>query len=147
MTAIVSSTRVINNNLIIFSMIVKKTNFGIRVIIPETVSSSEFIYDLRQVKVLNSCFSKHHPIIDELSKREKIMTRKFLLRVHSMENVFKEWAVKRNFNEWDKHNRMDFNEYYHDELRKMEEAINGISFIYHDYCCKGWPSHKYSCCL
>ena len=64
-----------------------------------------------------------------------------------MENVFKEWAAKRNYLEWDKHNRMDFNHYYHDELREMEDAINGISFIYHDYCCEGWPNHKYSCVL
>ena len=128
-------------------MIIQKTNFGIRVIIPETDSNSEFVYNLRQVKTLNESISKKHPIIDELAEREAIITRKFLLRVFSMENVFKEWATKRNYLEWDKHNRMDFNHYYHDELREMEEAINGISFIYHDYCCDGFPNHKYSCVL
>lgn len=78
-------------------MIIQKTNFGIRVIIPETDSNSEFVYNLRQVKTLNESISKKHPIIDELAEREAIITRKFLLRVFSMENVFKEWATKRNY--------------------------------------------------
>lgn len=128
-------------------MIINKTIYGIEVIIPETDANSEFRFALRQVKTLNSCFSKHHPMIDELSKEEAILTRKFLLRAHSMENVFKEWAVKKNYQEWERHNRMDFNEYYHHEMGDLEEKIQGISHRYCDYCTEGYPNHKYSCCI
>jgi hypothetical protein len=128
-------------------MIINRTNYGIEVIIPETDANCEFRFALRQVKTLNSCFSKHHPMIDDLAKEEAILTRKFLLKAHSMENVFKEWAAKRNYQEWEKHNNMDFNEYYHDEMRDLEEKIQGISYRYWDYCTEGYPHHKYSCCL
>lgn len=128
-------------------MIINETKYGIEVIIPESSANSEFRYRLRQVKALNSCFSKHHPMIDKLAKEEAILTRKFLLRVHSMENVFNEWAVKRNYQEWEKHNRMNFNEYYHDELRYLEDKIQSISYRYADYCVEGYPYHKYSYCL
>lgn len=128
-------------------MIINRTNYGIEVIIPESSANSEFIYRLRQVKTLNSSFNRHHPMIEELAKEEEILTRKFLLRVHSMENVFNEWAVKRNYQEWETHNRMDFNVYYHDELRDLEEKIQGISYRYADYCSEGYPYHKYSYCI
>jgi hypothetical protein len=128
-------------------MVINKTHYGIEVIIPETDASCEFRFSLRQVKTLNSCFSRHHPIIEELAKEEAKLTRKFLIRAHSMENVFKEWAVKRNYQEWEKHNKMDFNEYFHDELGDLEDKIQGISYRYWDYCKRDYPYHKYSCCL
>lgn len=128
-------------------MIVNKTKYGIEVIIPESPANDEFRYRLRQVKTLNSCFSKHHPMIDELAKEEAILTRKFLIRAYSMENVFKEWTRKGNYKEWEVRNRMDFNRYYHDELRDLEENIQSISYKYSSYCTEGYPNHKYSYCL
>ena len=70
-------------------MIIKKTNYGLEVTIPETYHNSEFTYHLRMVKVLNKNF-RWHPAIEELSKREEKLIRQFILRVHSMENVFKQ---------------------------------------------------------
>lgn len=131
-------------------MIVKKTNYGLEVTIPETYHNSEFTYHLRMVKVLNKGF-RWHPSIEELSNREEKLIRQFLLRVHSMENVFKQipkvHGTYRYFDIWDAHNNMDFNEYYHDGLRELNEMINAISFQYHDNCTEGWPNHKYSCCI
>ena len=53
-------------------MIVKKTNYGLEVTIPETYHNSEFTYRLRMVKILNKDF-RWHPSIEELSKRLKQM--------------------------------------------------------------------------
>ena len=128
-------------------MRIEQTNYGIKVVIPESDTNSEFTYKLRQVKTLNASIARKHPIIDKLAEREKVLTRKLLLRVRSMEYVFKDTTTHRKYGTWNDHNRMDFNEYYHDELRDMEEAINAISFTYADYCNEGWPNHQYSCVL
>ena len=131
-------------------MIVEKTNYGLKVTIPETYHNSEFTYRLRMVKILNKDF-RWHPAIEELSKREEKLIRQFLLRAHSMENVFKQipkvHGTCRYFDIWDAHNNMDFNVYYHDGLRELNEMVDSISFQYYDICAEGWPNHKYSCCI
>ena len=131
-------------------MIIKKTNYGLEVTIPETYHNSEFTYHWRMVKVSHKDF-RWHPSIEELSKREEKLIRQFLLRLHSMENVFKQipkaHGTYRYFDIWDAHNNMDFNVYYHDGLRELNEMIDAISFQYYDICTEGWPNHKYSCCI
>ena len=131
-------------------MIVEKTNYGLKVTIPETYHNSEFTYHLRMVKVLNKDL-RWHPAIEELSKREEKLIRQFLLRAYSMENVFKQipkvHGTNRYFDIWDDHNNMDFNVYYHDGLSELNEMIDAISFQYYDICTEGWPNHKYSCCI
>lgn len=127
-------------------MIREKTDFGMKIIIPETPYNCEFVYRLRMVKVLNRGL-KHHPSIEGLSKREEKLIRQFVLRVHSMENFFKQIPrlTYRCFDIWEAHNRMNWNEYYHDGLRDLKEMIDDISSIYHDNCTEGYPYHKYSC--
>jgi hypothetical protein len=87
-------------------MIRENTDYGMRIIIPATSYNSEFVYSLRMVKVLNKGL-KHHPSIDELAKREEKLIRKFILRVYSMENFFKQIPrlTYRCFDTWQAHTK------------------------------------------
>lgn len=127
-------------------MIINKTHYGIEVIIPETDWNSEFVYTIRQVRTLNKGF-RLHPSINELECEEKKLTRKLLLRIYSMENAFNEFMKNRKYVEWDNHNKMDFNEFYHDGINELIEMIDSISYKYYNNCTEGYPFHKYSCCL
>lgn len=126
-------------------MNIEKTNFGLRVVIPENKFNSEFTYNLRQVKTLNAGFT-WHPSIHSLSAKEQIITRKFLLLAYSLENFFRSIKSYHDFNIWEQHNKANFNEFYHDTLRDLEEEITGISLQYCNNCTQNWPK-GFSCCI
>lgn len=90
-------------------------------------------YQVRNVRVLNSCFSRLHPCIAELEKREKKIERKLLLRMFAMENLIQQ-SIKSDdlylIERWEEHNKADFNIFFHDAIRKMIESIDDISMEY-----------------
>ena len=118
-----------------------KTSYGNEIIIPKRKWNSEFTYQVRRVKVLNKNL-KQHPAIEKLSQKEARIYRKLVLLVFSMDNFFKQVEqIQRTkgskeasqlFDAWEKHNRMDWNEYFHDNLRMLEEEVNSFSFTYAD---------------
>lgn len=129
-------------------MKIEKTNYGIKITIPETEHTSEFEYGLRNVRVLNNNDPREQPLLDELEKREKPLVRKFILLAWSMWNFFKHLpkdegtgdnnTIRRAFIRWEDHNRMDFTTYYHWGMDDMEDAIDAIS---EEYCHRsehGW---------
>lgn len=126
-------------------MIVTKTNYGLLVTIPEQHDSngdllnSEFAYQLRQVRTINDNDPDEQPLINRLERKEQPLTRKFILLAWSMWNLF----CKLNDNpralmEWEGHNRMDFNRYYHDQLDELQEAITDICFKYAEHSKHGF---------
>lgn len=125
-----------------------KTSYGNEIIIPERNYNCEFKYKVRRVKVINR-FDRQHPDIEILAKEEERIYRKLVLLAFSMDNFFKELDktqredVPNAFDTWEKHNRMDWNEYFHDNLRMLEEEVNSFSFTYADIA---WEN-GYSCCL
>lgn len=127
-------------------MNVTKTNYGLLVTIPEQHDSngdllnSEFAYQLRQVRTINDNDPDEQPLINRLELKEQPLTRKFILLAWSMWNLFRKLQGNpRALYEWEDHNRMDFNRYYHDQLDELQEAITEICFEYgehskHGYC-------------
>ena len=124
-------------------MIRKKHWWGEEVIIPETETNSEFTFKWRRVKWINE-YGKHDtdPCIEELARKEIPIRRKLLLLIQSMEFFFKELekAEKKYalFEEWERKNRMDFNEWFHDQTRLLEEELDGCSFEYARRSQYGW---------
>lgn len=127
-------------------MEVTKTNYGLLITIPEQhdtngdLLNSEFAYQLRQVRTLNDNNPDEQPLINRLERKEQPLTRKFILLAWSMWNLFRKLNDNpRALMEWEEHNRMDFNRYYHDQLEELQEAITDICFEYgkrskHGYC-------------
>ena len=127
-------------------MKVTKTNYGLLVTIPEQhdnngdLLNSEFTYQLRQVRTINDNDPKEQPLINRLERKEKPLTRRFILLAWSMWNLFRK--LENNpcaLWEWEERNRMEFNRYFHDQLDELQEAITDISFEYgkfskHGYC-------------
>lgn len=127
-------------------MKIENTNYGLRITIQEGKYNSEFSYDVRQLAILNSGLKWHSSIYDLMSK-EKIITNNLILRLFSMENFFKllegykdTWKI---YDIWEDHNKLDFNEYYHDSVRDMIENIDDIAREYWGNC----VDHGYSCCM
>lgn len=124
-------------------MIRKKYWWGEEAIIPETEANSEFTYRWRRVKWINE-YGKHDtdPCIEELAEREEPLRRKLLILIHSMECFFKQLAKTDNkhllFKEWEYKNRMDFNAWYHDQMRQLEDQLDGCSFEYAYRSEYGW---------
>lgn len=129
-------------------MKIEKTHFGLRVTIPETEYSSEFVYNLRNVRVLNDNEPQEQPLLAELEKREIPLVRQFLLRAWSMWNIIKNMpqdegvgednTIMQYLERWQEHNRLDFTDYYHHGLQGLEEAIDGISIEYCERSEHGW---------
>lgn len=125
-----------------------ETSYGNKIIIPERSWNSEFTYEVRRVKVINR-FDRQHPDIEILAKEEERVYRKLVILAFSMDNFFKELNkakkedIPNAFDIWEKHNRMDWNEYFHDNLRMLEEEVNNFSFTYADLAWK----NGYSYCL
>lgn len=129
-----------------------KTSYGNEIIIPERKWNSEFTYQVRRVKVLNKELEQH-PAIEKLSQKEARIYRKLVLLVFSMDNFFKklEQTLKEKgqkeasklFDIWEEHNKMDWNEYFHGNLRQLEDEVNDISFKYADIA----RGNGYSYCL
>ena len=124
-------------------MIRKKHWWGEEVIIPETETNSEFTFKWRRVKWINE-YGKHEtdPCIEELAKKEIPIRRKLLLLIQSMEFFFKELGKAEKkyalFEEWERKNRMDFNEWFHDQIRRLQEELDGCSFEYAYRSQYGW---------
>ena len=59
-----------------------------------------------------------------------------------MENFFKTLEKRKKgydvFQEWENHNRMDWNDWFHHQANELEEEINGYSFEYADKSKHGW---------
>lgn len=129
------------------------TSFGNEIIIPKRKWNSEFVYSVRRVKVINRDFERQHPEIEMLSKVEERVYRKLVLLAFSMDNFFKQVEQIHEakgskeaamlFDTWEKHNRMDWNEYFHGNLRQLEDEVNNISFTYANIAWEG----GYSYCL
>lgn len=98
--------------------------------------SKDWEYPVRRVKVLNGCFDKkdQHPCIERFARKEYRIVKKLEKRLREMEDVFRQDhnplykgdAVL----DWEKTNKKNFNEYFHDEIDKMIEQINNISRAY-----------------
>lgn len=129
-----------------------ETPYGNEIIIPERSWNSEFTYKVRRVKVINK-FERQHPDIEILAKREEKYFRKLAILAFSMDNFFKKLEqtfkekgqkeASKLFDTWEEHNRMDWNEYFHGNLRQLEEEVNAFSFTYADIA---WEN-GYSYCL
>ncbi len=97
-------------------MIIQKTNEGWRVIVPETDHNSEFSYDMP------ICTSGPEYIGKEQTK----LARQLALLLFSMENFFKSWKRPEDFQEWERKNKMNWNDWFHtraDELREDAWAL------------------------
>lgn len=129
-------------------MKIEKTNYGLQITIPETENNSEFVYRLRQVRTLNRNDRREQKLLAEIEKREAPLTRRFLILAASMENFFKrigsytpawwEESTESPFDVWERQNKLDFNEYYHDGLRALEEQIDACASEYCDRSRHGW---------
>lgn len=54
------------------------------------------------------------------------LARALALRLFSMENFFKAWKCPEDFQDWEQHNKMNWNDYYHadaDDLRDRAWAL------------------------
>lgn len=131
-------------------MTIEKTHYGIKITIPETECSSEFVHKLRNVRVLNDNDLREQSLLDELEKRERPLVRQFILRAWSMWNFFKHMpkdegvgddnTIRRTFVRWEDHNRMNFTKYYHWGMDELTDAIDEISL---EYCQRS----EHGCCL
>ena len=123
-------------------MIVEKTWWGRKLIIPETSVNSEFSYSLREVRKINKNEPYEQELINRLEIHEQKAIRKLTLLLFSMENFFKTLENRKNeydmFQEWENHNRMDWNDWFHHQARELEEEINNYSFEYADKSKHGW---------
>lgn len=124
-------------------MIVEKTWWGRKLTIPETQVNSEFSYSLREVRKVNNDNPYEQKLINRLEIPEQKAIRKLTLLLFSMENFFKSSIENRKngydvFQEWENHNRMDWNDWFHYQARELEEEINNYSFEYADKSKHGW---------
>ena len=129
-------------------MKIEKTDWGRIITIPETSCNSEFCYVLREVRKINGNDPNEQKLINRLEAPEQRAIRKLTLLLFSMENFFKsvaksienegvKYAVSL-FTEWELHNRMNWNEWYHTQASLLEEEINGYSFEYANLSKHGW---------
>lgn len=120
-------------------MRIEKTDYGLLITLPETEHTCEWHYHIRQVRTLNNNDRKEQKLLAELEEIEKPLTRKLLLRIWSMWNIMKNVQNPReDWDRWEDHNRMDFNEYYHDYIDEVVELIDNVS---QEYCMRskhGW---------
>ena len=114
------------------------TSWGRKIIIPETSVNSEFVYELREVRKINKNDPDEQELINLLEVPEHKAIRKLTLLLFSMENFFKSIEklgvhnASYYFRLWERHNKMDWNEWYHDQIDELVEEINGYSFKYAD---------------
>lgn len=113
-------------------MRIEKTDWGKRIFIKNAYDESK--YEIRNVRPLNDWHARIHPCIDELEAREKKIERRLLILLFQLENCLK--AIYSEpcgsfIERWEVHNRLSFNEWFHDQARELIEAIDGIS---EEYC-------------
>lgn len=125
-------------------MRIEKTSWGRILTIPVSSMNSEFSYRLREVRKINKNDPDEQELINRLEIPEQKAIRKLTLLLFSMENFFKsiEKLGVHNaayyFRLWERHNKMDWNEWYHDQIDELVEEINGYSFKYADESKHGW---------
>lgn len=125
-------------------MRIEKTSWGRILTIPASSVNSEFSYRLREVRKINKNDPYEQELINRLEIPEQKAIRKLTLLLFSMENFFKsiEKLGVHNalyyFRLWERHNKMDWNEWYHDQIDELVEEINSYSFKYADESKHGW---------
>lgn len=126
-------------------MRIEMTSWGRKLIIPETSVNSEFVYDLREVRKINDNEPYEQELINRLEIPEQKAIRKLTILLFSMENFFKaleksgeRGVISTIYQTWEAHNKMDWNEWFHDQARLLEEEINNYSFEYADKSKHGW---------
>ena len=119
-------------------MKIENTNYGKRVTIEETPNNSEFVYEWRNVRTINGNNPKEQELINELEKGEKKAERKLMILIFSLDNFFKTATSGKECDNWEKNNRMNFNEYYHDQIKTLQEQVNDFSFEYANKSRHGW---------
>jgi len=97
-------------------------------------AADESFYEIRNVRPLNEWHARLHPCIDELEAREKKLERRLLILLHQFERCIEDAYAEpcgMFVERWEKHNRLSFNEWFHDQIRELIEQIDGIS---EEYC-------------
>ena len=126
-------------------MRIEMTSWGRKIIIPETSVNSEFIYELREVRKINNNDPYEQELINRLEVSEQKAIRRLTILLFSMENFFK--TLEKNsgyecnldvFYNWEAHNRMDWNDWFHHQAIELEEEINNYSFEYAAKSKHGW---------
>lgn len=113
-------------------MRIEKTDWGKRIFIKNDDLEQE--YSIWNVRQLNSWLSRIHPCMDELEAREKKIERKLLILLFQFENCLKAIYAEpcgEFIERWEKHNRMPFNEWFHDQIRELISAIDDVA---DEYC-------------
>ncbi len=113
-------------------MRIEATPWGKRIWIKNAVDESS--YEIRNVRPLNELHARLHPCIYELEAREKKLERRLLILLHQLERCIKDIYAEPCgvfVERWEKHNRLSFNEWFHDQIRELIEQIDGIS---EEYC-------------
>lgn len=113
-------------------MKIEDTHYGKKITIPDYGFNSEFVYEIRNVKVLNSCFDEQHPLIDALARKEDKIYKKLISRLQEMDQVFAILANDRGkyIKKFENEMKVDFNEYFHDTIDEYIKQIDNISFRY-----------------
>ncbi len=112
-------------------MKIEDTHYGKKITIPDYGFNSEFVYEIRNVKVLNSCFDEQHPLIDVLARKEDKIYKKLISRLREMDQVFAILANDKEYiKKFETEKKVDFNEYFHDTIDEYIKQIDNISFRY-----------------
>lgn len=128
-------------------MRIEKTSWGRILTIPASSVNSEFVYHLREVRKINKNDPDEQELINRLEVPEQKAIRRLTILLFSMENFFKTLKKYRGhgilplltpFQIWETHNKMDWDEWFHDQARLLEEEINNYSFEYADKSKHGW---------
>ncbi len=112
-------------------MKIEDTHYGKKITIPDYGFNSEFVYEIRNVKVLNSCFDEQHPLIEVLAQKENKIYKKLISRLQEMDQVFAILANdKECIKKFENEKNVDFNEYFHDTIDEYIKQIDNISLRY-----------------
>lgn len=112
-------------------MRIEDTHYGKKITIPDYGFNSELVFEIRNVKVLNSCFDEQHPSIDALAKKENKIYKKLISRLQEMDHVFAILAKDKEYiRKFENRKNVDFNEYFHDAIDEYIKQIDHISFRY-----------------
>lgn len=117
------------------------TNYGLKVTLPATEHTSEFVYQIRLVRTLNKDIPEEEKLIARLEKREKPILRKLMRRIRSMWIFFS--SIKNpgpggDFDKWESSHGIEWNKYFHDAIDDMIEKLNGICKEFCEKSQHGW---------
>lgn len=125
-------------------MKVEDTHYGKKITIPDYGCNSEFVYQVRNVRVLNKDFDRQFPMINSLANQESKIYKKLVLRLLEMERIFKKLPFDNEaIDKYEKEHNIDFNEYFHDTVDSYISQIDDISFRYAELASK----YGYSYCV